>query len=931
MIWGLSSASLMQSSQSSSVAALERGTPAGEGRAASPAPCRLPELIAPAGDWECARAAVENGADAIYFGLEKFNARMRANNFTEADLPALMEFLHQRGVKGYVTFNILVFENELAEAEQYARTIINAGVDAAVVQDVGLCPLLRRLSPDFPIHVSTQMTVTSAAGVAFARELGCSRVVLARECSLKEIAALQFSPAAGDQTSASHNPLPLEVFIHGALCVAYSGQCLTSEALGGRSANRGECAQACRMPYELIADGRGVDLGDRKYLLSPQDLAGLEVLPELVRLGVAALKIEGRLKSPEYVANITRIYHKALDRLGGAAPTERDGLLSLALSSRGGERSGAAPRERRSAGGEQKAHSTAASDHPSLVSSHDRYELEMAFSRGLYTGWFRGTNNQQLVHGRFGKKRGVFLGEVSRVGEAGVWVKLAGPLKPGDGVVFDAGHPEQEEEGGRVYEVRSAECGAWKSKSEAQSPKSKVEGGPVMELRFGRGDVDLRRVHAGDKLWKTSDPELDRRLRQSFKGTAPRFQRPIQMEAHGLGGKPLTLIVRDELGHVVRLKSAMPLARAEKQPLTRDRLREQLGRLGGTAFRLGELTNRLEGGVVLPVSELNRLRREAVRELETLRAQPKRWSLECGVRSAECGVEDGAAPHSALRTPHLIVLVRDYAQLETALQCGVTTLYCEFEDPKKYREAVTRFRGSALRTPHSEIFVAPPRVFKAGEEWTLKQVRSCEADGYLVRNYDHLEFFAQDRRIGDYSLNIANGLAAEYFKRRFELERVTASYDLNGAQLAALLEATPPEWFEITIHQHMPMFHMEHCVFCAFLSSGTDYTNCGRPCDRHDVKLRDRVGAEHPVKADAGCRNTVFNALAQTGAEEVSRLIALGARHFRVEFLNEGPQQGAATISKYRQLLDGQVGGGQVWRELKLLNQLGVTRGQKKG
>jgi putative protease len=268
-------------------------------------------------------------------------------------------------------------------------------------------------------------------------------------------------------------------------------------------------------------------------------------------------------------------------------------------------------------------------------------------------------------------------------------------------------------------------------------------------------------------------------------------------------------------------------------------------------------------------------------------------------------------------------------QLEAALKSGLETLYCEFEDPRKYREAVVlaRRRQSETSAP-LEIFVAPPRIFKPGEEWTLKQVRSCEADGYLVRNYDHLRYFANDRRIGDYSLNIANRLAAEYFKQRFDLERVTASYDLNCTQLEALLQAAPPEWFEITIHQHMPMFHMEHCVFCAFLSSGTDYTNCGRPCDTHDLKLRDRVGAEHPVKADIGCRNTVFNALAQTGAEHVSHFLALGARHFRIEFLNETPGQVAETISTYRRLLDGRITGSQVWHELKALNQLGVTRGQ---
>src|SRR5882724_1613120 len=193
-----------------------------------PAAACLPELLAPAGDWDCARAAVENGADAIYFGLEKFNARMRAHNFTETDLPKLMEFLHRRGVKGYVTFNTLVFQNELADAENYLRAIIAAGVDAAIVQDIGIARLIRKLSPDFPIHASTQMTITSAAGVEFARDLGCNLVVLARECSLKEIE--QIGRESRVESRGPETAMPLEVFVHGALCVAYSGQCLTSEA-----------------------------------------------------------------------------------------------------------------------------------------------------------------------------------------------------------------------------------------------------------------------------------------------------------------------------------------------------------------------------------------------------------------------------------------------------------------------------------------------------------------------------------------------------------------------------------------------------------------------------------------------------------------------------------------------------------------------------
>jgi U32 family peptidase len=818
---------------------------------------RCPELLAPAGNWDCARAAVENGADAIYFGLERFNARMRAHNFTIADLPKLMEFLHRRGVKGYVTFNTLIFANELAEAEQHLRALIAAGADAAIVQDVGICRLIRRISSDFPIHASTQMTITSAAGVEFARELGCELVVLARECSINEIAKIRENQVN----------LPLEVFVHGALCVAYSGQCLTSEALGGRSANRGECAQACRMPYGLISDGRTVPLGDRRYLLSPQDLAGIDLLPDLAKSGVASLKIEGRLKTPEYVANITRVYRQALDRL---------------------------------------VHPSA--DGPTTLPARSRYELEMGFSRGLHTGWFRGINNQRLVHARFGKKRGVYLGEVQRIEGSRVAVTLEGPLKPGDGVVFDAGQPDQNEEGGRVYSV------------------DRKAGGAL--LGFGQGDINFARVHVGDKLWKTSDPELDRQVRQTFTGDQPHFHRPVEFQVHGCPGEPLTLIACDDAGHVAEIASTLLLERADKQALTTARIEQQLGRLGATPFRLGKLRNFLQGDVILPVSELNRLRREIVAMLEAQRAKPKRWTVN-EPTNREIAVEKSASI-TPLAKPELIVLVRNPQQLDTVLESDVPTVYCEFEDPKKYREAVGRFRQHAGPQDRA-IFVAPPRIFKMGEDWILKLVRSCDADGYLVRNYDHLLHFSGTRRIGDFSLNVANGLTAEYFIERFGLERVTASYDLNVAQLEALLQTSPPAWYEITIHQHMPMFHMEHCVFCAFLSQGTDYTNCGRPCDHHDVRLRDRVGAEHPLKADAGCRNTVFNSLAQTGAEYVNRLLSLGVRQFRIEFLNEPPDQVKRTIASYSQLLRGEITGHSLWKELKLINQLGVTRGQIEG
>lgn len=854
---------------------------AGAGRHPRRRPSWLPELLAPAGDWDCVRAAVENGADAVYFGLERFNARMRARNFRVDELPALMEWLHLRGVRGYVTFNTLVFEEELLEAELQLRAMMAAGVDAVIVQDVGVARLVRMLSPDFPMHASTQMTLTSAAGVRFARELGCQLVVLARECSVADIKRIRAELRAEGEGAA----LPLEVFVHGALCVAYSGQCLTSESLGQRSANRGECAQACRLPYQLWADGQPVDLGDRQYLLSPQDLMGLELLPQLVRAGVASLKIEGRLKSAEYVANVTGAYREALDRLAELA--DRPEALPDTWP----------------------------------VSPETRYQLEMAFSRGLYTGWLRGIDNQALVHGRFGKKRGVYLGEVVRVEREAVILRRAGPIRPGDGVVFDAGQPELPEEGGRVYAVEPVRDA---------DPQA-----ALVRLRFGPGTIRWQRVRPGQKVWKTDDPALDRFWRQTYAGPAPRYVRPLRTKVAGRAGEPMRLEVEDELGHRVALTSAMPLVPAHQHPLTADRLREQLGRLGGTPFYLAELVSVLEGELLLPLSELNRMRRQAVEELERCRRQPPRWTVRAepvvrptGPRSALNGDRARPVNPSPVDAVTLIALVRSLAQLEAALARGVRTIYCELENPKHYRQAVEAVRNhNASHGSAATLWVAGPRITKPGEGWILRQVASSGADGFLVRNPDQLAWFAGQRCVGDYTLNVANHLAAEYFLERFGLERLTASYDLDARQLAALARALPPGRLEVTIHQHMPMFHMEHCVFCAFLSTGRDYRDCGRPCEVRQVQLRDRVGMAHPVKADAGCRNTVFNGRAQTGAEFVDLLKEAGVRHFRVEFLDEGPEEVHRTLTRYEQLLRGEVRGEELWRELRLVHQLGVTRG----
>ncbi len=828
-------------------------------------PLRKPEVLAPAGEWDCAKAAVENGADAIFFGVGRFNARVRAHNFEEADLPSLMAYLHGRGVKGYVTFNTLIFPEELAEASRVLRTIIASGVDAAIVQDAGICRMIRRISPDFPIHASTQMTVTSAAGVDYARELGASLAVLGREVSIPEIQKLQIEQGQKNQL------LDLEVFVHGALCVAYSGQCLTSESLGGRSANRGECAQACRLPYELMVDGKPMDLGDRAYLLSPQDLAGIDVVPDLIRAGVKSLKIEGRLKSPEYVAAITRAYRRAVDAAWNAL---------------------------------QKGANADAAAHQ--VRSEEDYAMQMTFSRGLYTGWLRGLDNQKLVHARFGKKRGALMGKVIDVASNGVTMQLEGPLKPGDGVVFDQGKPAEREQGGFVHGLEPARGG-------------------LTFVRFGREDVDWSQVQPGALLWKTKDPQLDKTLHDSWDRERPNFRRPISAKIIGRAGQPLRVEFNDGEGHVVSADSTMPCAVAEKRPMDVQSLRDQLGRLGDTSYELGEVHADLDGPLIVPMSELNRIRRDLSDRLTELRQQTPRWKLE---NFTEDAWKVPSEPAAKLAKAEIVTVIREPEQLEPALEWGARVIYAEFEDPKRFRAAVEKVREHEQKVGRKlEFWAMGPRIHKQGEDRVTEIVLSCKADGYLVRNHDNLRAFAGERRRGDFSLNVANGLTAEWLMKQHGLEGVTASYDLDSSQLAALMKSAPPEWFEVTLHQHMPMFHMEHCVFCTFMSKGKDYHDCGRPCEKHRVKLRDRVGAEHILKADAGCRNTLYNSRAQTGAEYATELMALGVRRFRIEFVDEDAAMVKRTLERYQALLDGEITGTELWNDLKVLNQLGVTRG----
>ncbi|WP_417745208.1 DUF3656 domain-containing U32 family peptidase [Rosistilla oblonga] len=815
-----------------------------------------PELLAPAGDIDCVRAAIENGADAVYFGLDcGFNARARAHNFGPADLPEVMDLLHSRGLAGYVTLNTLIFPSELPAIADLLRQISDANVDAVLVQDLGLVRLVRQLVPDLPIHASTQMTMTSAQCIDEIESLGIERVVVGRELSVREIKAI-----------AQKTTMPLECFIHGALCVAYSGQCLTSESLGGRSANRGQCAQACRLPYELIVDGQDRDLGDQKYLLSPQDLAGYALIPDLIDAGVCSLKIEGRLKTPEYVANIVRHYRKAID----------DAMAGRAVH---------------------------------LTETEVR-EMELSFSRGFSPGWLEGCEHKRLVPGQSSAKRGVRAGTVIATNRRGVIVDAEIPLNRGDGVVFDGDRDQQAEQGGRLFDVRALD----------REDPSRVE------LQFGTGAIDFDLLEPGQAMWKTDDPKLNQKLKRSYSQTDPIRRRPLRMRVTAAVDQPLRVVAEAAGMAAVEIESDQVMQEARKHPIDEATLHAQLGRMGGTAFELAALSAKIVGRPMLPLSVLGRLRRELVAALEAQAiARPPRRYCESALADLQQSVSktQAAAASEAGRVPTLHILCRTMDQMQSAIDAGMRDLYADFHDIREYRGAVAMARQAEAR-----IVLATPRIQKPDEFGLFRAMRRHQPDGYLVRNLAGLRYYRNEGFpvIADFSLNATNEISADHLIAQ-GATRITPSYDLNRQQLTELIEAVPSGWLEIVVHQHMPMFHMEHCVFCSVLSPGTNKTNCGRPCDRHVVHLRDRAGMEHPLQADVACRNTLFNAAAQSAAEIVPSLISAGVAAMRIELLEETGPEIARTIELYQQLLRGEVTGKEVWTQLRASNRVGVTRG----
>jgi U32 family peptidase len=797
------------------------------------------EILAPAGDFASLLAAINAGADAVYFGVDGgFNARARAQNFQVNSLGETLQIIHDRGCRGYLTLNTLVFDHELPQIEHLVTSAAKAGVDALIIQDIGIARLVQSLVPSLPMHASTQMTCTDLQSVQFAQGLGARRVTLARELSLREIAQIR-----------EKTDMQLEVFVHGALCISYSGQCLTSEAIGGRSANRGACAQACRLPYELVVDG-SVMPTDAGYLLSPLDLDASTLVPQLLALGVTSIKIEGRLKGPEYVAATTQLYRKAVAAAMGNGPG------------------------------------------PNVA---DRELAAQMFSRGASPGFLRGSNHQQLVDAthcdHIGVELGTVLGIINSSGRQWLRLRTNQRIARGDGIVVQHLRGEVEELGGRVWLLREQ---GHDVESSDRSNDLWAWLGPDRPLECG---------FDGLRVFRTSSVDMNRRAAQIMETAT----KPVLLDAHlcGRAGEFPVLSFTTDDGRLARVSLDCQLQPAHHAVTDEKAIRAKLSRLGETPYRLNALSLDIPESSLLPISSLNRARRALVEQLGRAATRSHPCNQDYSLESLLTWPEKPPPPAG------LYVTCRSLPQAESALSAGAEGIYLDFLALTGLGNAVRSLRQ--LGAPF--IGVALPRVRKPGEQKIDEYVHRLAPDALLLRSLGQLVNFTEHRQrtpfsengvrpllIADFSLNVANTLSALDILSR-SIDAFTPCYDLDAAQLHALLDSPLGPFAEVAIHHPMPLFHMEHCVIAAHLSKGRDYRDCGRPCDTHQISLRDRKGNDWPIEADIGCRNTVLHGTSQSAAHHWARLHSVNVRRLRIELLRESAETTRAIVECYRSLM----------------------------
>jgi len=838
----------------------------------------MPELLAPAGFWEGLEAAIESGADAVYLAGKRFGARHGAKNFDDPELETAIDRAHLRGVKVYVTVNTLIPEIEVEDVARRLVWLREIGADAILVQDPGVVRLARDLVPDLELHASTQMTISSLEGARWAADMGLKRVVLARELTLPEVEEIANEASIG-----------VEVFVHGALCYSYSGQCLLSSVIGGRSGNRGLCAQPCRKPYRLLrarkqdAYGRPLETEEvplkGRYLLSTKDLAAYPHLEELARAPIEALKIEGRMRSPEYVRVVVSIYRRALDSIsrGDWAP-----------------------------------------------SAEDERDLALAFNREFTTGCIGGADRRDLVSTDRPDNRGL------RVGRVVSWdghrraatVRIEGDLVPeqGDGLVIFSGKKEM----GMVV----------RSPVDVENDLIRLSVPEPVEMR---AEVFVtRRAGLGERSGARAEPEIPIDLRVGWEERRPALVGKVFLP----GGK----MVR------ANLKGDFSMEPAIKRPLSEDQIEAQLRKTGGTPFFIRKVEMDYPGGLFAPLGEINRMRREFLEVAEQEVAAYFRPSDEevKGAKERLEGLFDRrkiTTKRSPLRMskPLVSVYASTLEAVSGAAEGGCRRVHFEpvvgITLKRKCRPGKTT-PGELLETlrraeeicgsgsAKTELVWKWPRIVRRRFlDFAAPLLNRAPVEEVMVEGVGLAEAVRAEvpemRISGSFGLNVWNGLAVEALAPSFQ--RLTLSPEISYREMEELLvrsrsiQSRPD--LEVLVQGNVEAMVAENCLISSAL--GCDVVARGGEAF---WGIEDETGRIFPVRRDGECRTHVFNAVELSLIDEVSKIADLGVESIAIDARGRTAKYAQKMVEIYNQALEGGDLEG-LKREVRNISLGGITKG----
>ncbi|WP_233242592.1 DUF3656 domain-containing U32 family peptidase [Sporanaerobacter acetigenes] len=756
------------------------------------------ELLSPVGNIEALYAAVQNGADAVYLGGKLFNARQYASNFGMEDLKTAVEYAHLRGVRVYVTVNILFSDKEIEEAVDYIKYLYEIDVDGLIVQDLGLSYLIKNVFPQFELHGSTQMTINNLQGVLFLEQMGFKRVVLARELSINEIKYIK-----------ERSNIELEGFIHGALCVCYSGQCLMSSIIGGRSGNRGTCAQPCRMPYTLvdIENERTVfEKLEGKYILSPKDLNTIEDIDKIVDSGLKSLKIEGRMKKPEYVALVVSKYRKALDR----------GIDE--------------------------------------ITKEDKKELLEIFNRGFTGGYILENFGREFISLDRPNNRGVYLGKVVKVDPKYIYINLEDDLNIGDGIEFTKG------------------------KNEYVGIMSNISGEKGSTIKID----NLKGIKNNSLVYKTSNRELLEKTRETFEENQ-NIKYPISMDVYIYINKKAVLIIKDE-NYTISVESEELVEKAQRVSLIEERVRNQLEKLSDEPYYIDNLNIYLEEGSFLPISSLNKLRRQGIDLLNE-----KRKNFNHRAKIDESILEERVQEFFRFKNESrddlnkkLSVKVSKIEQFEKLDLNKLDRIYLGFDDDLENCLNEIKKRGK-------EAYIYTDKILNEDElkklNGKLEQIYK-EVDGISVSNLGTLNLVKNNFELnihGDIGLNVYNSITARALNEN-RVNSITLSPELTLQQIKEICKKGE-NIYETIGYGYLPLMVTKHCPIS--LAKGCQNNkNCKYCKYRTGYGLKDRLGKVFPIVRNESI-TTIYNSVPLMVIEELNNIYDSGVNMIRIDYTFE--------------------------------------------